>query len=247
MPSALPRPASSCRPPEAGAADVIEIGGRRVPVRLRRHPRARRIILRIDAANDGVVLTLPPGASPAEAMNLAREKSAWIGQRLARLGGPRPFADGATVPVLGVDHIIRHASGARRGAWREAGFIHVGGGAEHLPRRLTDWFKAEARRQILPRVEDMAARIGKSPGRVTIRDTRSRWGSCAPSGNLSFCWRLVMAPEKVLDYVVAHEVAHLARLNHGTEFWDTVGGLGVDAKFSRAWLNRNGEDLHRYG
>ncbi|OHC74966.1 MAG: hypothetical protein A3G18_01430 [Rhodospirillales bacterium RIFCSPLOWO2_12_FULL_58_28] len=230
-----------------GQAFSIDLGGRVVALRLRRNPRARRLILRIDADSGGVVVTLPKRASAEEGMALVRRKAAWIADRLDVLPKRVPFADGAVVPLLGDERLIIHRPDGRFSVGDGDGGIVVGGRPEHLARRLTDWLKKEARRHIEPRVEAKAARLGRKAGRITIRDTRSRWGSCSSSGALSFCWRLVMAPESVLDYVVAHEVAHLAHLNHGPEFRRVVGELTDDAISARAWLRRNGEDLRRYG
>ncbi len=133
------------------------------------------------------------------------------------------------------------------GVIREDGEILVSGRAEHLPRRVRDWIKKEAKQAIVPRAETYARRLGRNFARITVRDTKSRWGSCAVSGNLSFSWRLIMTPEWVLDYVIAHEVAHLAHMNHGPSFWRTVAGLDVDADRSRAWLNQESARLHRIG
>jgi predicted metal-dependent hydrolase len=226
---------------------ALTLDGRVVPVRLRRNRRARRIVLRLDPDNDGVVVTLPPRTAEREAMELVVEKSAWVLTRLDRLPPRRPFADGAAVPVLGVEHRIRHRPEARGGAWIEDGELHVSGTAEHVARRVADWLQAEARRAIAPRVHAHAETLGKRPGRIAVRDTRSRWGSCSRDGNLSFSWRLVMTPESVLDYVVAHEVAHLEHMNHGARFWRTVAVLGVDVGHGRAWLRRHGDELLRYG
>ncbi len=228
----------------------VELGGKRIPVRIYRNTRARRIILRIDDRNgdgDGVSVTLPRRTPLREGLDLIDEKAAWV---LDRLGGLPPrvaFADGAMVPLGGADHLIRHVSGGRGVVRRQGAEILVAGGAEHLARRLRDWLKKEARSQIGRLVGDKAAALGRTAGRITIRDTRSRWGSCSADGNLSFCWRLVMAPETVLDYVVAHEVAHLAEPHHGPKFWHLVGTLTSDMEASREWLRRNGEALHRYG
>ncbi len=229
---------------------TIELAGRRVPVRLTRNARARRIILRVDghgSGGDGVTVTLPRNAAQREGLKLVMDKADWVLERLAELTPRVTFADGAMVPLSGVDHLIRHVPGVRGGVWRDGAEIFVTGGLEHLARRLKDWFRAEARRHINPRVRDKAAALGRAAGRITIRDTKSRWGSCSHDGNLSFCWRLVMAPEGVLDYVVAHEVAHLAEPNHGTEFWRAVRGLTEDVEGSQEWLRRNGEGLHRFG
>ena len=228
----------------------VELARKRVPVRLYRNPRARRIILRIDdrtGDGDGVSVPLPRRTPLREGLDLIHEKAAWV---LERLGGLPPrvaFADGARVPLGGVDHTIRHVLDGRGVVRRQGNEILVAGGPEHLARRLRDWLRKEARSQIGRLVGDKAAALGRTAGRITIRDTRSRWGSCSADGNLSFCWRLVMAPETVLDYVVAHEVAHLAEPHHGPKFWRLVKTLTPDMEASREWLRRNGEALHRYG
>ena len=230
---------------------TLDLDGRRVAVRFLRNRRARRIILRLDqgldGAEDGVVVTLPSRTPPEEGLDLVRDKADWVLRRLDDLAPRIPFADGARVPLGGVDHVIRHTA-EKRGVVRLEGCeILVAGGHEHLARRLRDWFKGQARDRIRPRVRDKAAVLGCTPGRITIRDTKSRWGSCSAEGNLSFCWRLVMAPERVLDYVVAHEVSHLAEHNHGPRFWRLVGRLTEDMDRSRDWLKRHGEHLHRIG
>ena len=225
----------------------LDIEGRAVPLRVRRNRRARRLVLRIDAAAGGAVVTLPPGVPVEDGLDMARQRASWIAGRLAALPARMPFADGARVPFLGVEHWIRHRPGCRGTVWREDGEIHVAGRPEHVARRLGDWLKGEARRHIAPLAAAKAELLGRAAGRVTLRDTRSRWGSCAANGNLSFCWRLVMAPETVLDYVVAHEVAHLAERGHGPRFWRAVEGLTADAEGARAWLREHGDRLHRYG
>ena len=116
-----------------------------------------------------------------------------------------------------------------------------------MPRRLNDWLRKEAKIIIQPKAIGMATKLNRKVGRITIRDTKSRWGSCTPSGNLSFCWRLILTPEWVLDYVIAHEVSHLRHLNHGPEFWQTVNSFNVRVDAARVWLNKNAEQLQRYG
>jgi len=234
----------------AGAAKpaaVLDIGGRRVPVRLRRHGRARRIVLRLERDGQGIVVTLPKRVPEAEGVAWARNQETWIARRLANLPERREFHDGAVIPFAGEEHVIRHHAEARRGVWREAGAIMVSGRAEHLSRRVHDWLRRQAREQLTVRVGEAAASLDARPGRITVRDTRSRWGSCASNGNLSFCWRLILAPPFVLDYVVAHEVAHLIEPNHGPAFWRTVAAINPDTERARAWLRENGEALHFYG
>lgn len=225
----------------------IEIDGRSIPVRVRRSGRATRLSLRIDRSGEGVVLVMPPAASLSHALGFAAQQRDWIGSRLAAMPPKVDFRPGALVPVLGVEHVIRHCPEARRGVWAEDGAIHVSGAAEHLPRRIGDWLRRRAAAEISTRAHPLAARIGRKICRISLRDTTSRWGSCTAAGNLSFSWRLILAPEAVLTYVVAHEVAHLAHMDHSPAFWRLVGQLTPDPDSSRAWLKRHGASLHRYG
>jgi hypothetical protein len=225
---------------------TLEVAGHAWPVEVRVNPRARRIILRLDPAGERLRLTLPKGVDLHEGLAFAARQEAWLARRLAARPEPLPLADGQTVPILNEPHVIRHAPEARRGVWRGEGEIHVSGQVEHLPRRVRDFLKAEARREILPRTHDLAARIDRRPGRISLRDTRSRWGSCTAKGDLNFCWRLILAPEDVLHYVVAHEVAHLIHMDHGPRFWALVRALTDTVDAPRAWLRQHGERLHRY-
>lgn len=226
---------------------TVDLRGRQVELQVRRNHRARRINLRIDPSAGGAVLTLPLDAPLEEGIGLARQKAHWLISRLDALPPHIPFTDGAEVPVLGRPHRVRHLPGRRGVVRSEDGELLVSGRPEHLSRRLVDWLRQEAKRQIVPRAEAKAALIDRRVGRITVRDTRSRWGSCSANGNLSFCWRLVMTPEDVLDYVVAHEVAHLKYRSHGPRFWQTAGKLTRDMEEARAWLLQHGETLHRYG
>lgn len=225
----------------------IEIAGRDVPVRVQRNPRAKRLILRLDPGGDGLVLTLPRGVAIEEGFALIRREERWVARRLGRAKSRVPFTAGVEVPYLGTPHPVRHAAGRRGTVWVEDGEILVAGSPEHLPRRLADWFRREARGRIEPLAHRLAGELDRRCGRITVRDTRSRWGSCTSQGNLNFSYRLVMAPEHVLHYVVAHEVAHLAEHNHSAAFWAVVEQLDPAHETARAWLRAYGEDLHRYG
>ncbi|MBT6094552.1 MAG: M48 family metallopeptidase [Rhodospirillaceae bacterium] len=230
---------------------MLDIGGRRVPIRLRRNANARRLILRTEARRHdgapGVVITLPRGVRESEALSWVATQSAWIERHLGKLPDQVPFAEGAIIPYRGDDHTIRHQPSARRGVWTTDGTIFVSGREEHLSRRVGDWLKKQARASIAERVADKAQRLDADYGRIAIRDTKSRWGSCAAGGNLNFSWRLILAPDFVFDYVVAHEVAHLREHNHGAGFWRLVHDLTEETERARAWLNSFGAGLHRYG
>lgn len=220
--------------------------GREVAIEVRRSARARRLILRVDQTGS-VTLVLPSLVRLGEAKDFLHRHQGWIEGRLAKLPASLPFAPDAIVPYLGQDRRIRHRPEARGTVWLEGEELHVAGKPEHLPRRVTDWLKAEARRQLGEDARRRAALLGRPLGRITVRDTRSRWGSCSSKGDISLCWRLILAPDFVRDYVVAHEVAHLAEMNHGPRFWRLVEQQGVDRKAAQRWLKLNGPRLHRYG
>jgi hypothetical protein len=227
---------------------AISHAGDVLPVTFVRSARARRASLRVDPARRRVVLTAPLRMARGTAVGFAEQQAGWIAARLKRLPDKRPFADGAEVPLFGESHCVRHRPDARGTVWIEGAEIHVAGRAEHLPRRLRDWLMAEMRRRLALLVHAKAARIDKSVKRITVRDSRSRWGSCGPDGSLSFSWRLVFAPPEVLDYLVAHEVAHLAHMNHSARFWALAESL-CDGPMAppQVWLKANGETLLQYG
>jgi len=180
-------------------------------------------------------------------MALLMDHAAWVSARLAALPGAIPFAAGARLPLHGVDHLIRHVPRRRGTVWVEGGEILVAGAPETLQRRVAEFLRAEARRSLSARVDEKARRAGVQPGRLTVKDTSSRWGSCAASGNLAFNWRLVMAPAFVQDYVAAHEVAHLRHMNHGPLFWALVARLTDHTDAAVAWLRSEGARLLRVG
>jgi predicted metal-dependent hydrolase len=171
----------------------------------------------------------------------------WVSERLAALPGAVAFVDGAEVPLHGVGHCIRHMPRARGVAWVQDGEIRVAGDLGCLARRVADFLRAEARRSIIALVTEKAALARVQPGRIALKDTSSRWGSCASNGNLAFSWRLVMAPPFVQDYVAAHEVAHLRHMNHGPRFWALVTQITPHMDPAIVWLRTNGMRLLRVG
>lgn len=221
--------------------------GGEIELAVRRSARARHILLHVGTLDGAVELVLPPRVPIDEGVDFARSKSKWVQRRLDEVLGPIPFTDGQDVPVLGFPHRIEFMPARRGTVTRDGGRLIAEGPEEHLPRRVRDWFIAEARREIVPRVHDKARSIGRPVGRVSIRDQRTRWGSCSHRGDLNFSWRLVMAPDHVLDYVVAHEVGHLQEMNHSRRFWAVVDRLCDEPASARRWLVKNGINLHRYG
>ena len=242
------------------AAEIVALGalaGRRpggeaaetmaCQVRWRRSTRARRVSLRIDARAGAVVVTLPPRANRRAGMALLTTHAAWVMEKLAALAPHIALIPGSELPLGGLPHVIRHDPAAGPGVALAAGAIIVGGPEAALSRQVAAFLKAEAQRRIRVLAAGHAALLGVAPGAIRLKDTRSRWGSCAPDGTLAFSWRLVMAPDWVLDYVVAHEVAHLKELNHSLRFWAHVQRLTPHRDAAVEWLRLNGPALLRVG
>jgi predicted metal-dependent hydrolase len=214
-----------------------------VEILLRPNLRARRFALRVAAADGRVTLSFPPAAGRAAALAFARSREGWLRARLAeRPPAPRALP-GARLPVAG-EELLLVAAPLRR-ARREGAVLLVPPGAG-AGRAAAEFLRAEARARLAAACAVHAGRLGRRPGRITLRDPRSRWGSCTAEGNLMFSWRLAMAPAEVLDYVAAHEVAHLAEMNHSPAFWDVVARLFPAHAAPRAWLHRHGTVLQAW-
>lgn len=234
----------------------VSHAGEEFRVALKRVTGARRFTLRVRSATRDVVLTMPVRSSLVSAREFVERHTAWIGARLNRLPRPVPFETGAILPLRGVNHVILHRPDLRGNVWVDTDValnveaehaISVSGEAPHLSRRVLDYLRREARRDLEAAVRKHTATIGVAARRVTVRDTVSRWGSCSASGGLNFSWRLILAPPFVLDYLAAHEVAHLVHLNHSPKFWALTRKLSPDTDRAEAWLKAHGASLHRFG
>ena len=229
--------------------ELIAIDGRQIEVKFKRHNRARRLIVRLDRKGEAVTVTVPPRASRKEALAFVDKSRAWIAARLAKQPQAVAFAPGVEIMLRGAAHVIIHEP-HRRGLVRIAADpdrIIVPGDVAHLKRRLTDWLKREAKRDLIEASDHHARSIGVTFSKLSVRDQASRWGSCTADGSLSYSWRLVLAPSHVLDYVAVHEVAHLKHMNHGMRFWRLVLAHCPHAGEARSWLKHHGASLHRYG
>jgi predicted metal-dependent hydrolase len=221
-------------------------------VDLRRSSTARRMTLRVATATGGITLSLPPRADIAAAERFALSHGGWIAARLAKRPVAVRFLPGSLIPFRGIPHRIVHWSSIRS-ATRAltdkdgAPIIAVAGDIAHVPRRVADFLKAEARRDIEAAVQRHTQALGLPARRITLRDTTSRWGSCSARGDLSFSWRLVLAPPLVLDYLAAHEVAHLKEMNHSARFWAITHQLFPRTEEAEKWLKKNGAGLHVFG
>jgi predicted metal-dependent hydrolase len=242
-------------------------------VELRRSARAKRFSLKVSHTERAAILTLPNRGRVEDATAFLARHADWLRRQLERLPQPVPFEDGAVVPLrgemcrlnfvgsqrnTGVVSLVSPAgaqqvsagfadTSLRCGCSNAAYEICISGEKEHAPRRFSDWLRAEVRKDITVSVAKHAKTLEAAPKRIAIRDQSTRWGSCSTSGTLSFSWRLIFAPPFVLDYVAAHEVAHLREMNHGPRFWRLVRDAVPGMQRARMWLKTNGVELHRFG
>lgn len=223
------------------------VAGRTLPLRIVENERARRLTLRIDAGGQGLRITVPPGLRQGEVEKFLHRHQGWLEQRLAKVPERPQVRPGIKIPFRGVPHLVVHEPGKRGTVSVEGGAsgpcLIVHGDRLHLPRRIADFLKREAKREIESLVARHTASIGKDAKTIRFRDTSSRWGSCTSNGTLSFSWRIMMAPAPVINYLVAHEVAHLKEMNHGPKFWKLCEELCPDTERCKAWLKRNGSAL----
>ena len=227
------------------------VAGRTLPLRVVENERARRLTLRIDAGGQGLRVTVPPGLGSGEVDKFLHRHQGWLEQRLAKVPDRPQVRPGIKIPFRGTPHTIVHEPGRRGTVSVDRGVdgpcLVVHGERLHLPRRLGDFLRREARREIEALVAGHTAAVGRKARAIRFRDTTSRWGSCTSDGTLSFSWRIMMAPPPVINYLVAHEVAHLKEMNHGPKFWKLCGELCPRTDEARAWLKKNGGALQAIG
>lgn len=223
---------------------VFLAGDPPVPITLRKSHRAQRVSLRVSSLDGRVTLSIPDGMDEAVALAFAEQKSDWIKRHLAKQDTPVIVGFGQPVLYRGEEVPVAQGRG-QRALWDGAA-IRVPGGPAMAGARVKAFLKLDAKARLQEAVARYSAMLGRRVGKITLRDTRSRWGSCTASGNLMFSWRLAMAPDAALDYVAAHEVAHLVELNHSPAYWRVVQDIcpGFDAP--RRWLKTQGFRLHRY-
>ena len=241
------------------------------PVLVKKLQRAKRMTLRVSPTKRDIILSIPRKIGERQASAFIERHLDWLNEQLDGLPLPVPFEHGSLIPLEGELHQLSFCGPRTRmqkgqkvvsrqmfcssepleeEALKEAGAVaqlQVLGAVEHAPRRLADWLKKRARQKIIARVDVHAARLGLSYKRIGVRDQTSRWGSCSSNKTLSFSWRLILAPNEVLDYVAAHEVAHLGEMNHSSRFWSLVAKTLPDYEKTRVWLRENGQTLHSYG
>lgn len=243
------------RPPERQCIQVTcPQTARAFDIRVKRQSGARRLTLRVNPRGD-VVLVIPPRGGLLDAIRFAQSHVDWISQKSSALPAATPFAAGALVPIRGVEHLLEHRPG-RGTVWVETGnglggscerLLCVAGDAGHMSRRVTDALKRWALQDLSEATAKHCRILGRKTPAIQLRDPVSRWGSCSSTGVISFSWRLILAPPYVLDYLAAHEAAHLIHMNHSPEFWGLLATMSRDVDRAESWLKSNGPGLHRYG
>ncbi|MCI4663206.1 MAG: M48 family metallopeptidase [Neomegalonema sp.] len=224
----------------------VVIGAPPIEIALRRRAGARRLSLSVSMIDGRARLTAPDHCDAGEIRRFLERHETWLRQATGRAAGLEPIELGKQMPFRGVMVTLRPSVQTGVTPDLDDGVIWIGTGRAPVGRRVVARLREEARARLLARSRFHAEALGVSFTSLSIRDTRSRWGSCSSSGALSYSWRLIMAPDDVLDYVAAHEVAHLREMNHSSRFWAEVEKLRPDWRRQRDWLKRHGAELHRY-
>lgn len=227
----------------------LTFDGATYPLEIKRHPRARRVLLRFARGqSDRLVLTLPPRQALGPALKWAAGQGDFVKQTHRNQAEPTLFKDGAIIPIEGETITLNWREGASREPHLNGQVLTVGGPEHFVSGRIERWLKARALDRLTVETQEIASRHGLSLGRVIIGDPKGRWGSCAVNGNIRYSWRLILAPQHVRRAVVAHEVAHLRHHNHGPEFHALVDHLlGESARPAYVWLKNHGSGLHLIG
>ena len=215
-------------------------------IKVVRSAQAKRLTLRIDEKARIPVLTIPPRCLTRKAVDFVNAHRDWITNMLARIPVSRSFADGDVISIMGKKYTAGHKPGPRGGPCINQNQLMGCGAKDFMPRRVTDFVKKTAHDRLLELSRQKAALIDRVVHSVSIKDTKSRWGSCSSKSNINYNWRIVLAPAHVIDYLVCHEVSHLRHQDHSPAFWDCVASLCPDYQEGRAWLKVKGKELYRY-
>ncbi len=219
-------------------------------IEIKHSQRARRVALRLDPIERVFHLVVPKGMSMRRAHAFAEGQESWMQEKLAALPPKIAFEDGAVIPVLGVRTQIKIHRESHLKSTKilfEDGILHVRTNKNDPSSRITRFLKSFVKEELEILAYQKAVKIAKNIESISVRDTKSRWGSCSCDGKLSFSWRLVFAPPEAFDYVVAHEVAHLEHLNHSKEFWNLCRQLSDNFDEGKYWMHNHGSELMRYG
>lgn len=214
-------------------------------IKVVKSPLAKKLTLRIDEKNRIPVLTIPKFCSSRKAISFVEEHQDWIQKNLAKIPLSAKFTNGDSFSFMGKSIIINHSL-SQRGAQIKDGFLFIGGSKEFLHRRVCDFIKKQAQKELFSLSCFFAQKINCKIHNITLKDTKSRWGSCSNKNNINYNWRIALAPYFVIEYLVCHEVSHLAHQNHSADFWQCVAELCPQYQEGRNWLKTNGKELYKY-
>lgn len=226
---------------------IINVDGRNFPLIIKQNARAKRCILRVDHIKNAINITIPKYTSYKKGIKFAESQIPWIKSQIAKIPEKRPFYDGMEITIAGQTKTIKRATLSQKGTKQSNNMIIFSGKEEHFNRRVIDFIKKEAKTTFNEIGLQMAKKLGTPVKKISAKDTTSRWGSCNSAKNISLSWRLMLAPYEVMEYVIAHEVAHLVELNHSEKFWKIVNTLTPNTTQAQKWLKNNGNSLHLYG
>ena len=226
--------------------EFLQVGEETLPLVIRRHRRAKRICLRYNPTDHAISLTLPRHTRVNDGLLFLMQKSEWLISTLHDIPSKKQIKPGVVIPLLGDRVRIKHDASIKRTHLLKDDVLYVSGERADFPERATLALRKIAKTTLSELAERDAKLINRRLNRVSVRDTRSRWGSCSSTARLSFSWRLIFAPREVMEYVVAHEVAHLRHMNHSPAFWNAVEFLCPEYEAAKDWLKLHGKDLYRF-
>lgn len=216
------------------------------PIKVQQSSRAKRLTLRIDSKEHLPVLTIPKRCSVKKAVEFVETHHNWINKSLESLPSVKHFEDGEKISLFGSEVTICHNPELKRGTFIKEDILYVSGEKEFLHRRIKDFIKKEAKQRFYLQSRQLAERLGCTLNDVTIKDTKSRWGSCSSIRNINYSWRIALAPLAVINYLIAHEVSHLKHQDHSRNFWNCVRTLEPESSRGKLWLKLHGKELYLY-
>ena len=226
----------------------LEVDGERMPVKVVEHPRSTRITLRLLPGGNELKVTMPPHVALDQLDDFLERNRNWVAVKRSRLPQTVQAEAGAKIPYLGIEHRIIHLDRLRgivsTKQIADEPSLLVPGEPAHIPRKVESFFKKQARLCLNEAVAHYSRELNVRAKSIRVTDTTSRWGSCSTTRTLSFSWRIIMAPPPVLNYLAAHEVAHLREMNHSDRFWSHVRDICPDMEVHKSWLRSNGARLH---
>ena len=225
----------------------IKLQNRSYQINIKKDKRAKRIILKVSNIDGNISITLPKYESEKKGLKFLLKNQEWVLKQLNSFPKKVPFKNLSEIPYMGKMHKIIHLSKSGNLIYIYKNQIIFFGKKENLSKNIKSWLYGKAKNEIIKLANSNVSYLGKKYNKIYIKDLKSSWGICGPSGNISFSWRLILAPKHVMEYIVVHELCHLVEFNHGKEFWQLVTAIFPQRDLSQNWLKINGVKLHMIG